>query len=247
MICLYDGTFPGLLTLIFDFYHDLDSIDISPDTGQASLFQTTRVVTDMAKAQRVEEALKAKFSSKLYFDIYRVFKSYHQDKDKAIARLIKGLYKYGETYLGSSDKYPILFREMLKNYSAESHAYKGLLRFREIQEGFLYAEMEPRNDILEVLTKHFLGRFSGEKFLIYDKTRKLASMNIYGQSEIVEVVGVDPQDTDEEKIFKEAWKLFYDSIAIGERKNTRLMVSNMPKKYWKYLPEKTGDYRKMDQ
>lgn len=244
MICLYDGTLPGLLTLIFNFYHDLDSIDIRPDAGQASLFETTRVVTDLAKAHRVEEALKDKFSSKLYFDIYRVFKSYHPAKDRTIARLIRGLYKYGEAYLGSSDKYPVLSRKILKNFSSEAHAYKGLLRFREIQEGFLYAEMEPRNDILEVLTNHFLGRLSGEKFLIYDKTRKLASMNIYGKSEIVEVVGVDPQDTDEEKVFKEAWKVFYDSIAIEERKNTKLMVSKMPKKYWKYLPEKAGDYRK---
>ncbi len=34
------------------------------------------------------------------------------------------------------------------------------------------------------------------------------------------------------------WIGFYDAIAIKERKNKKLMIENMPKKYWKYLPEK---------
>lgn len=49
---------------------------------------------------------------------------------------------------------------------------------------------------------------------------------------------MDAIETDEEKIFKEAWIGFYNAIGIDERKNYKLMVSNMPKKYWKYLPEK---------
>lgn len=39
-------------------------------------------------------------------------------------------------------------------------------------------------------------------------------------------------------IFKDAWRGFYDAIGIDERKNKKLMQANMPKKYWKYLPEK---------
>ena len=33
------------------------------------------------------------------------------------------------------------------------------------------------------------------------------------------------------------WLRFYDSIAIDERKNEKLRIQNMPKKYWKNLPE----------
>lgn len=238
MICIYDGTFLGLLTVIYDYYKDLKNIEISADSNQISMFKKVYVDTNFVKAKRVEEVICEKFSQKTFKDLFKVYKSNHDKKEETVANIIKGLFKYGEDYVNSTEEYSILFREILKNFSSENHTYKGILRFREIQDDFLFAQMEPNNDILEYLTVHFIKRMPNEKFIIYDKNREKASINIYGETEIVKVVEMNPEDTDEEKIFKSAWRMFYDSIGIDERKNTKLMISNMPKKYWKYLPEK---------
>ena len=43
--------------------------------------------------------------------------------------------------------------------------------------------------------------------------------------------------SEEEKQFQKLWKTFFETIAIDERKNTRLQMQFMPKKYWKDLVE----------
>ena len=37
------------------------------------------------------------------------------------------------------------------------------------------------------------------------------------------------------------WKRFYDTIAIKERENPRLRMSNMPKRYWGTMTEFQGE------
>ncbi|MDU2293582.1 MAG: TIGR03915 family putative DNA repair protein [Peptococcus niger] len=238
MMVAYDGSFEGLLTVVFDHYKDLEDIHISPPSEQAGLFDQETVATDWDKAQRVAQGVCQTFSKRLLEDLYKVYRSKNPEKEETVAHIIKGLYQYGPDYLYSAEKYPLLFRQILKNFSSENHAYKGLLRFRQIQDGFLYGEMAPENDILEYLTRHFMKRMPKEKFIIYDKKREKASICLYGKLEIVRVVEMRPEDTDEEKVFKSAWRTFYQAIGIDERKNERLMAAHMPKKYWRYLPEK---------
>ena len=50
------------------------------------------------------------------------------------------------------------------------------------------------------------------------------------------------EESDEEKMFEDCWIEFYNSVGIKERHNLKLMQNNMPKKYWKYLPEKNKIY-----
>lgn len=79
------------------------------------------------------------------------------------------MYTYGYNFINSSDKIAVQFNSLCKYSTRELHAYKGLLRFKEIQDNFLFAEFEPNNDILELLTYHFKNRLRNEKFVIYDK------------------------------------------------------------------------------
>jgi len=37
--------------------------------------------------------------------------------------------------------------------------------------------------------------------------------------------------------YEELWKSYTKSVAIKERRNLRLQMSFMPKKYWKFLTE----------
>lgn len=238
MNILYDGSFDGLLTAIFEYYPKLERITIKTNDNQLGFLDDTFIKTDYLKSYRVKNGVTENFGYSIMRDFETIFKSKFNNKENIIARCVKGLYKNGLNHLNSAEEPAVEYRRIIKNYWSENHDYKGLLRFRSIQEGFLYAEFEPENDILESLVPHFKRRMPNEKFLIFDKSRKKAAITILGQTEYVEVIELTPEDSPEEEIFKEAWRKFYDAVSIKERENNKLMISNMPKKYWRYLPER---------
>lgn len=234
----YDGSLAGLFTVVFDFYGEIFDIKIEVENNQLDFLEKIFIKTDENKAIRVERKLRENISEEFLKEISINFKSKDTNKDDLIARVIKLSLYYGRDYINSSHKYAIRFRENCKNYSSELHAYKGLLRFRQIQEEFLFAEIEAENNILEDLSKHFIKRLPKEKFIIFDKHLKKALISIESNTEIVDIIDLNIEETEEEKFFQDLWIKFYDTISINERSNKKLMISNMPKKYWKYLPEK---------
>ena len=234
----YDGSLAGLFTVVFDFYGKIFDIKIEMENDQLDFLEKIFIKTDENKARRVEKKLRENISEEFLKEISINFKSKDTNKDDLIARVIKLSLYYGRDYINSSHKYAIRFRENCKNYSSELHAYKGLLRFRQIQEGFLFAEIEAENNILEDLSKHFIKRLPKEKFIIFDKHLKQALISIESNTEIVDIIDLNIEETEEERFFQDLWVKFYDTISIKERANKKLMISNMPKKYWKYLPEK---------
>lgn len=237
-IIVYDGTFEGYLTVIFTQYKEIFKIKIESEKDQISFLDQKYIKTNFEKAKRIEDSIKKNISKEFYYDIKIAFKSDYKNKDTIIARLIKLSFLKGEKITKSTNKYAIAFNKMVKNYGREAHAFMGLLRFKEIQEGFLFGQYESHNDILEDLSRHFLQRMPKEKFVIYDKNRNKAFVSIYGNFEVVEILNLDIKESKKEEFFQNLWIGFYDAIAIKERKNKKLMIENMPKKYWKYLPEK---------
>jgi len=111
------------------------------------------------------------------------------------------------------------------------------VRFSEVN-GALVSIIEPEHQVLPLLAEHFVERFPNEQFLIYDKTHSLGLIYTDKQAKIEHIESYQmPKLSDEEKEYQKLWKLFYDTIAIAERKNDRCRMSFMPKKYWKNLTE----------
>lgn len=241
---IYDGSFEGLLTAVFEAYSIIENVNFSIETEQVNFFEDIHVSTDLKKYERVKNSIIKNISKSFFNDLVIVYHSDNLQKADVIAKCIKGVYKYGLSYLNSAQEEAVMYRSILKNFVSENHDYKGLLRFREIQDGFLFAEFTPHNDILKFITPHFLKRMPNEKFVIYDVNRKTAAFCVHGNCEFMEVEYIEAVDSDREIFFKSAWKKFYSAVGIDERKNKKLMMSNMPKKYWKYLPEK--DIEKSD-
>ena len=50
----------------------------------------------------------------------------------------------------------------------------------------------------------------------------------------------DKKDAGDGDLYQVLWQHYYNAINCRERKNHRQMRSAMPKRYWKYLPEKEG-------
>ena len=83
--------------------------------------------------------------------------------------------------------------------------------------------------------KHFKRRLVNEKFVIADIVRNKAVIYNGERGNFFDFEMSEDMKTDDSYI--DLWLSFYDAVAIDERKNEKLRMQNMPKKYWKNLPE----------
>jgi probable DNA metabolism protein len=128
-----------------------------------------------------------------------------------------------------------------KKVSHERHRMTGLIRFKELKNNILYAEISPDYNVIGIVASHFIKRLSSENFIIHDKKRNIAVF--YNKKEwiIKEVEGdLNIIFNEKEEDYQNLWKMYFKSISIKEKFNPKLQRSNMPKKYWKYLIEKGG-------
>lgn len=236
MIYVYDGSFEGLLTVIFNSYKVLEDVDDIVKKDEQIDFISDRIncVTERDKAERVKKSVIKNFSYSFYDNMFMVFSSYNEKKEIAIAKTLKKLYVKGFYYIESADDYVVLFRNILKRVLGEIHSYKGLLRFEEM-DGFLFSKFKPENDILYYIFRHFKSRLVNEKFIIADTKRNRA---VIYNGENAEFFDYHMSDNFKMKdSYVDLWRIFYDAISIEERKNEKLRMSNMPKRYWEELPE----------
>lgn len=238
---IYDNTIEGLFSGIFVGYKNIENAHFYPKSIENS-FLSDEIIIETSKEyyKRVKDSIVKNFGFNFLNSIKTAFRSYDLEKGTAIARVIKGKYIYGNVYLQGSTEEAVKFNQIIKNVYSENHSYKGLLRFKVIKGDYFYSEIEPKNDILDLLTFHFRNRMPKEKFIILDKNRNKCSIYSNGETSYFDVDSMYIDKGSKDNFFEECWLEFYNAIKIDERENLKLMQNNMPKRYWKYLPERTG-------
>ncbi|MFI5358815.1 MAG: TIGR03915 family putative DNA repair protein [Halanaerobiales bacterium] len=241
---IYDGSFPGLLTAIYQAFKARIKIAgiILEEEYQAGLFSNKIIVeTELDKSDKVYEAVKDKISPKSLRKIYRVYLSETENSGLLIYQYLQLGFRMGkkiDSYLHNDivDRVNKIDRKVSK----EAHLLLGLLRFRKIQGGVFYAPFEPDYNIITLLAPHFVRRLPDQDWIIHDRKRMLAA--IYNREEwvLTELDSLpEPKITEEEKYYQALWQSFYKNVAIESRKNPRLQAQFMPRRYWDYLIEKT--------
>lgn len=236
----YDGSFDGLLTVIFIAYKDRknNELRIIVKTGQLLLgLDDINVITNFFKARRVEKAICDKLSQNFLNNIQTCFLSCDKNKDIVIVHTVYKALKQGKEILNSLDEHAFYVNKLVKQVLNERHRYLGILRFKEVKDGTMFSTIEPKNNVLPILLSHFINRMKREKFAIYDKKRKIIAYYDTKKVEIFFVKSLEIEWSDEEIEYSELWKTFHKSISIKERENKKLQQSNLPKYYWKHLIE----------
>ena len=239
MIYIYDGTFEGLLCCIFDSYANKEVLTAITNDEDAipTLFPTRAIHTDAAHAARVLRKLH-KLSPWGEELVRRGYLTCMEDKEIRIYRLVAKLLREGPGFLRDfSDETLHPVAAAVRHLNGEAHLLKGFVRFSELG-GVLGSEIEPKNRVLPILRGHFCSRHQNEKFFIYDRTHHEALFYAAGKAVIRPLADFQMAPPDEtEANYRLLWKRFYDTIAIKERENPRLRMSNMPKRYWNTMTE----------
>lgn len=128
--------------------------------------------------------------------------------------------------------------KMAKAVSREIHKMHAFVRFRkagQMEEGreYFVAWFEPEHWVIEPGCQLFKKRFANMDWSIYSP-RGCAHW-IDQQFSMTDPVPQDPTATLDG--MEELWKTYYQSIFNPARLKLKAMQSEMPKKYWKNLPE----------
>ena len=172
--------------------------------------------------------------------VYYVFLSKEENKEIIIYYYLLNYLKYGYALHRMRNlKCVSKVLEISRKVGNEAHKLKGFVRFRELKQNILYAEINPDNDVLEIISRHFKKRLKNEYWVIKDVPRNMVS--IYDKKDFYLVSGDDVKIifdlSESEEEFSKMWQDFYRNVAIKERKNDKCRRNFMPKKYWPYLLE----------
>ncbi|MCI9178142.1 MAG: DNA metabolism protein [Clostridia bacterium] len=243
---LYDGSFNGLLTIVFDCYLKkvIPSTILPKEYYVANLLEKSYFIsTNEEKSNRIWHGISANISFTALYDCYHAFLSCQKQKDLAIVNYLLHGFKVGPSICHRLTlDYVLQVTKLRKRVFGEAHRLKGLVRLSEIGNNLWYSSISPDNNVIEQVGHFLIERFPTQNLILHDKNRNLAFLYTSKNRKNYEILEV-PADfkvtsfSEEEKQFQKLWKTFFETIAIDERKNTRLQMQFMPKKYWKDLVE----------
>ena len=238
---LYDGSFEGLLTCIYHHYYT-DKADgiFTRDNYQMSLVSGfMEVETDPALADRVYDAMEEKISHYAVTCMYKTFLSSVPEREMKILRFAVLGFRTGPkiTMMHGND-IALDVLSTVQKIGVEVEKMCQFVRFRELDSGVLYGQIEPDHDVTELLWHHFTDRFRNEPFIIHDVGRDKALIAYGGRWYISDFTLEDlPVYSAAEQDYERLWQEYFDHIAIKERINPRCQRNFVPMRYRKHLVE----------
>jgi probable DNA metabolism protein len=239
---LYDGSFDGLLTAVFEGYQSRVHPDlVAEENGlQVGFGQEIRAIeTDDAKARRVEKGIISKLGQEPYATIWTAYLSSDPTKATTIYNYVRRGFEVGYRIQNDLAHPAVLaFDAIRRLVGRETHFTKEFLRFSEMEGGVFYAKITPEHSVVPLVMPHFVDRYSVQPFLIHDLTHGEAGVYDGNGWYLTDTEGMTiPEETYGELTYKRMWKRFYETIAIRERTNPRCRKNHMPVKYWQNMTE----------
>ncbi|WP_447640997.1 MULTISPECIES: TIGR03915 family putative DNA repair protein [Chitinophagaceae] len=252
MVYIYDGSFSGFLNSVFSSFERKEfPVQVVTQMQYAiSFFEETRVIeSDSEKTKRVFQGLEKRIGKTTAHSFFQAFLSEDplaiQYAFNLIHSIFKGSYNILENY---GDEQVLYFSQTLKKVSRERHRMKAFIRFQKSSDGLFFAIIAPDFNVLPLVTTFFQKRYADQAWLIYDEKRNYGMMYNKISIEEVQLAEMDENtlvhgsqniqlDATEEK-FQQLWKSYFKSTNIVARKNLKLHLRHVPKRYWRYLTEK---------
>ena len=162
----------------------------------------------------------------------------HRSEDR-FALLYRLLWRFaGEPRLLEVTTNPDVARALdhAKGVSRAAHKMKAFVRFREVggaaAEAYV-AWFEPAHRVVEATAPHFLERFANMRWSILTPDACVH----WDLARLVFTPGADASQAPAGDALEDYWRTYYASIFNPARLKVAAMRSEMPKRYWRNLPE----------
>ena len=247
----------GILTGVYDACASrLGHRNIRLMTGEPDNFELfSEYITVTPSAQKTEKVIRTiteRFGMQFYESIYQAAMSGEAhteqklDKADAIYQTILLALSCGDGQrvllsLGEPCVYRIFELCRATNREAHRHLASSCAFPNWKTASFLPLSIQ-KDHVLPYVAEHFTDRLPSENFMIYDEThRTVAIHKASKQYAIVDAADLDPDKikrySEDETEYRRLWLAFFDHIAIDSRKNPKLQMQLMPKRFWSDMTE----------
>ena len=245
---LFDGSFEGLLTAVYDYFalRHQQAILQTDATFHTELFTPThRVITNEANAERVWEGLQKKVGRSKSYGLFTVYLSEDPIAHRHLFNYIVLVFQKGaEVTFDYRNDDVLQVENFAKKVNRERHRMKAFVRFSSTPTGLYTAVVEPDFNVLPLIKDHFQNRYADQPWLIFDVKRHYGLY--YDLEKVDTVMPSNPSnhsDINVDELFNDDdyttyWKTYFKNTNISARKNLKLHLQHVPPRYWKYLPEK---------
>jgi len=251
---IFDGSFPGLLTAVFEAYERRtgEATVSTTDTYQPGLLGESFTVTTVeTKARRVWRGLSRTIDRQWLNNVYAAFLAEQPTGNQHLFALIRMIFdRGGETVNNYGNPHVLQVSSWARKVHRERHRMEAFVRFQQLADGLFYAAVKPDFNVLPLIAGHFKNRYADQRWMIYDSARAYGLY--YDGAAVSEVQWSEiPPDHDHrppeevlagnEQQFQQLWKAYFTHASIPARKNPKLQIRHVPKRYWPFLTEFTFD------
>ncbi len=240
MILIYDGSFEGFLTLVYDVYYKKLKVTKIYKTSVNELImeEIYEVFTDSEKSEKVYNALKNTFDKKAFELIVNIFMCDNKEFEIKLLKYIILGFKNKKELFNINNQEVFYLQNLEKELFRLVHKMYGFVRFQELDDGTLYAKIETKFNIVYFLGKHFFKRLNNQNFIIHDVPRKLAFIKNNLDCSIQNVSSFEePKLSNDEEKFDSLWKSFFNAVSIKERENKKCQQNFVPLLYRTFMNE----------
>ena len=265
LVYTFDNTMDGILSAVFDAYFRHQQPDMLVGEGaQLPLFceEVWQVVTTEEKASRVWTGLEKRLPREALHLLMVSWQSEEKDLPTPLFHYIYKVFGAKGIERNFSDPDVLHVTNTARRVMHEQLRMKQFIRFQKAKDGTYLAVVSPDHNVLPLITSHFQDRFGDQSWLIYDAKRHYGfyysltpnpSPKGEGSSMPIRVTFEDenslPFDlsngkldeamlSENDQLFQDLWRTYFKSVCIKERMNPRKQLSDMPRRYWKYMTEK---------
>lgn len=252
----FDGSMTGLLSCVFrafEFKEFAVNVTANPH-AQNSLFDDfIHVASNDVHGQRVWQGLKQKVSANSLRAFYYAFLSEQEQAFQALFDF--AVYVFQSQHAVDQDyghQAVIGMAQWAKQVGREKHRMEAFVRFKKSKDGLFLSLVKPDFNVLPIISRHFQERYQDQAWLIYDEQRKYGIYYDLTQVHQIQMQAetIDPQICighsqafsieldDEEMHYDQLWKDYFQSVNIQARRNMKLHIQYVPKRYWRYMNEK---------
>jgi len=250
MIYIFDGSLEGLLTAVFEWFERKPSqviLETEKNYQPDAFKEVFYVQNDRKKADRVYNGLQKKLSKEWMRKFYCAYLSESPEIFNALFHFTTYIFlndfaaekNYGNTHV-------LAISKKAKSVEREKHRMEAFIRFQHTADGIFYCGIDPDFNVLPLIINHFKTRYADQQWVIYDLKRHYGLFyDLHKVEEITMELNLpnlklpaSHQLNEKEALYSNLWRDYFKSTNIESRKNTKLHIKHVPKRYWKYLTEK---------
>lgn len=213
---------------------------------RATFFKENALDADKFSLEKVYSAYKEEFGAISFFDKGKVdelkreifFASRFGDKDKwaLIFKALDQAINVGFEYVMSKvSREAKEFRSIASQVKTEIHRANSFIRFEpDDEKKVMVGKAKFEHDIADLVLVRFAKRYPGYKIVLLSDNKAF----VYEDSKIyLDETSKYGLVAEKKKDFDEFWEMYYNGQYIESRRNKRLGISKLPKKYWEWVCE----------